>query len=149
MQQIYKDIIAAKEANRELLAILLDPDKLETDDIPKIISKINLSDTTHIFVGGSIVAKNKTEKIVKEIKKHTHLPIVLFPGDVGQITDKANAVLFLSLLSGRNPEFLIEQQIRGASVLSNIDLEVISTGYILVDGGVETAVQKVSKTNIS
>ncbi|MEN8187574.1 MAG: geranylgeranylglyceryl/heptaprenylglyceryl phosphate synthase, partial [Bacteroidota bacterium] len=70
----------------------------------------------------------------------------LFPGDYTQITDEADAILFLSLLSGRNPEYLIEQQVKSVPFLQKSNLEIIPTGYILVDGGVETAVQKVSKT---
>lgn len=146
MRQIYKDILQAKADNRKLLAILLDPDKLATNSICTLISKINSSPATHIFVGGSVVANHQTEVIVSEIKKHTTLPIVLFPGDSNQITNTADGILFLSLLSGRNPEFLIEQQIKSVPLLQKSGLEIIPTGYILINGGVETAVQKVSKT---
>ncbi len=146
IQQIYYDILEAKKANKKLLAVLLDPDKLELKKIPTIIAKINESSATHIFVGGSIVANGKTANIVSQVKNYTVLPIVLFPGDVTQITENADALLFLSLLSGRNPEFLIDQQIRAVPIITKTTLEVIPTGYILIDGGVETAVQKVSKT---
>jgi len=79
-------------------------------------------------------------------KKETYLPIIFFPGDVSQITNKADGILFLSLLSGRNPEYLIEQQIKAAPILKNAPLEIIPTGYILIDGKKETATQKVSNT---
>lgn len=146
MQQIYKDILQAKIEQRKLLAILLDPDKLEVSSIGALISKINSSPATHIFVGGSIVANHQTELIVTEVKKHTSLPLVLFPGDANQITNSADGILFLSLLSGRNPEFLIEQHIKAVPLLQDDNLEIIPTGYILIDGGVKTAVQQVSKT---
>jgi putative glycerol-1-phosphate prenyltransferase len=146
MQQIYKDILQAKAEQRKLLAILLDPDKLEVDSIKTLISKISSSPATHIFVGGSIVANHETELIVTEVKKHTSLPIILFPGDANQITNTADGILFLSLLSGRNPEFLIDQHVKAAPLLQKSDLEIIPTGYILINGGVETAVQRVSKT---
>lgn len=146
MNSIYNDILIAKNANKKLLAILLDPDKLILSKVEVVISKINKSQATHIFVGGSTVANGETEIIVEEIKKFTNLPIILFPGNFNQITNKADAILFLSLLSGRNPEYLIEQQVKAAPILHQTDLEVISTGYVLVNGGVETAVQKVSKT---
>lgn len=146
MQQIYQDILQAKSANKKLLAILLDPDKLEVSDIEQLTSKINSSPATHIFVGGSIVANGKTEIIVTEIKKHTKLSILLFPGDTNQVTQKADGILLLSLLSGRNPEFLIEQHVKAAPLLKKSNLEIIPTGYILIEGGVETAVQKVSNT---
>lgn len=146
MHNIYKDIILAKQKGKKLLAILLDPDKLSVKLIKELVTKINESPATHIFVGGSTVAIGETEKIVTEIKKHSKLPILLFPGDASQITNTADGLLFLSLLSGNNPEYLITQQIKSASSLKNSDLEIIPTGYILVDGGVETAVQRVSKT---
>jgi len=146
MQQIYQDILKAKANHNKLLAILLDPDKLNSSDIKKICAKINTSPVTHIFVGGSIVANGETELIVLELKKHITLPILLFPGDVNQVTNTADGILLLSLLSGRNPEYLIEQHIKAAPLLQKSNLEIIPTGYILIEGGVETAVQKVSNT---
>ncbi|MFD0963745.1 geranylgeranylglyceryl/heptaprenylglyceryl phosphate synthase [Pseudofulvibacter geojedonensis] len=146
MNSIYKDILIAKKQQKRLLAVLLDPDKLLAKDVAKIVYKINESHATHIFVGGSTVANGETETLVVEIKKHTSLPVVLFPGNFNQVTYKADAILFLSLLSGRNPEYLIEQQIKAAPYLREINLEIIPTGYVLVNGGVETAVQKVSRT---
>ncbi len=101
----------------------------------------------HIFLwGGSTDKNNQTEKVVSAIKKATNLPVILFPGDVQQITNTADGILFLTLLSGRNPEYLIEQHIKAAPVLKQTDLEIIPTGYLLIDGGNETAVQKVSHT---
>ncbi len=146
MQQIYTDILKAKASGQKLLAILLDPDKLKVDLVEELVAKIISSPATHIFVGGSIVENHKTELLVSEVKKYTTLPILLFPGDTNQITNAANGLLFLSLLSGRNPEFLIEQQIKAVPLLRNSSLEIIPTGYILINGGVKTAVQKVSKT---
>lgn len=146
MQQIYSDILQAKTAGKKLLAVLLDPDKLDVLAIKNLLIKIKTSPATHIFVGGSIVENGKTTLIVKEIKKHTKLPIILFPGDASQITNHADAILFLSLISGRNPEFLIDQHVKAAPFLQQTDLEIIPTGYILIEGGIETAVQRVSKT---
>lgn len=146
MSSIYNDIIKAKREQKKLLAILLDPDKLSVEKTEMTINKINQSNASYIFVGGSVVESGQTEILVTEIKKHTNLPIVLFPGDFNQVTPKADAVLFLSLLSGRNSEYLIEQQIKSAPFLKEMDLEVIPTGYVLLNGGVETAVQRVSKT---
>ncbi|NQY28147.1 MAG: geranylgeranylglyceryl/heptaprenylglyceryl phosphate synthase [Flavobacteriaceae bacterium] len=146
MQQIYQDILQAKANNNKLLAILLDPDKLNIENIEQLSSKINSSPATHIFVGGSIVSNGETKLIVLELKKHTSLPIILFPGNTNQVTNKADGILFLSLLSGRNPEYLIEQHVKAAPLLQKSDLEIIPTGYILIEGGVETAVQKVSNT---
>ena len=143
---ILQHINNAKSIGQKLLAILLDPDKLSVDAIPNTIKKINQQNVDFIFVGGSTVGIGITELCVITIKKHTEIPVILFPGDYIQLTNSADAVLFLSLVSGRNPEYLIEQQVKSVDFLSKSNLEIIPTGYILIDGGVETAVQRVSKT---
>ncbi|WP_341221714.1 geranylgeranylglyceryl/heptaprenylglyceryl phosphate synthase [Polaribacter atrinae] len=143
---IYQNILLAKKEGKKLLAVLIDPEKIDLDNIASFFEKVHLSIATHIFVGGSTDINNLTENVVVAIKKETHLPVVLFPGNVKQITQKADGILFLSLLSGRNPEYLIEQQIKSVPFLKNSNLEIISTGYILIDGQKETATQKVSNT---
>lgn len=142
----YQDILNAKAAGQKLLAILLDPDKIKWDELEVLTEKLNNSLVTHIFVGGSTVQEQITDKLVEQLKKTIQLPIVLFPGDFTQITNQADAILFLSLLSGRNPEYLIGQQIKAVPFLQNTDLEVIPTSYILIDGGNQTAVARVSQT---
>lgn len=146
MSEIYNNIKFSAERNRKLLAVLIDPDKMKLDKVSEFIKKVNQSIATHIFVGGSEVEVFQTEKIAIEIKKHTNLPVVLFPGDVSQITDEADAILFLSLISGRNPDYLIGKHIEAVSKLTHTELEVIPTGYILVHSGKETSVQRVSRT---
>jgi len=143
---IYQDIVSAKNNGKKLLAVLIDPEKITLKNIPAFLVKVQLSIATHIFVGGSTDTNNQTKKVVAALKKSSSLPIVLFPGDANQITNKADGILFLSLLSGRNPEYLIEQHIKAAPILQKTDLEIIPTGYILIDGGNITAVQKVSHT---
>ena len=143
---IYQNIVSAKKEGKKLLAVLIDPEKMDLKHIPCFFEKIHNSIATHIFVGGSTDKDNQTESVVMAVKKETNLPIILFPGDVSQITNKADGILFLSLLSGRNPEYLIEQQIKAAPILKNAPLEIIPTGYILIDGKKETATQKVSNT---
>lgn len=143
---IYQNILQAKKAGQKLLAILIDPEKIEVRNIHSFIKLIHQSIATHIFVGGSTDKDNKTEIIVLEIKKYTILPVILFPGDYKQVTSEADGVLFLSLISGRNPKYLIEQQVQSALIVKNSNLEVISTGYILIDGGKETAVERISNT---
>ena len=130
----------------KLLAILLDPDKTSLDKLPEIASKIEKLNANFIFVGGSFVENDITDLFVKTLKKHTELPVVLFPGDFSQLTNYADALLFLSLLSGRNPEYLIEQQIKSVPFLKNSSLEIIPTGYILIDGGTNSSVLKMSNT---
>jgi len=143
---IYQNIVSAKKEGKKLLAVLIDPEKIDLKHIPCFFEKIHNSIATHIFVGGSTDKDNQTESVVMAVKKETNLPVILFPGDVSQITNKADGILFLSLLSGRNPEYLIEQQIKAAPILKNAPLEIIPTGYILIDGKKETATQKVSNT---
>lgn len=146
MTSIQNEILNAAATGTKLLAVLIDPEKFDISKAHKFFISIPLS-TTHIFVGGSTVEAGETENIIMSIKKHTRLPVVLFPGDFKQVSDKADALLFLSLISGRNPEYLIGQQLKAVPKLENSRLEIIPTGYILIDGGKETAVQQVTKTN--
>ncbi len=143
---IYQNILQAKKDSKKLLAVLIDPEKANVEKMASFFEKVHQSIATHIFVGGSTDKNNDTEKVVSVIKNVTDLPIILFPGDVKQITNKADAILFLTLLSGRNPEYLIEQQVTAAPILKNTELEILPTGYILIDGNIETATQKVSNT---
>lgn len=143
---IHQQILEAKKNGQKLLAILLDPDKIVWENLNHLLFKINESPATHIFVGGSIVHSSILEDLVQELKLKTNLPVILFPGDPSQISPQADAILFLSLLSGRNPDYLIEYQVQAAPILKKTNLEVISTGYILIESGNETAVARVSKT---
>ena len=143
---IYQNILSSKEEGKKLLAVLIDPEKFEVKNTASFFEKVHQSIATHIFVGGSTDKENLTDKVVSAIKKATKLPVILFPGDVSQISQNADGILFLSLLSGRNPEYLIEQQIKAAPFLINSNLEILPTGYILIDGKKETATQKVSNT---
>ncbi len=146
MNSIYSKILSSKQKGKKLLAILLDPDKLKPEKIEEVTTNIDPKEVDFIFIGGSTVKNGITEVFVKKLKSFTEIPLVLFPGDFSQINKYADAILFLSLLSGRNPEYLIEQQIQSVPLLQKTDLEIISTGYILIDGGIETAVQRVSET---
>jgi len=143
---IYNHILQAKNDGNKLLAVLIDPDKFQLKNALQFIDKVNDSIITHIFIGGSEVGQNVTQELVEVIKMLTDLPIVLFPGDVTQISKEADAILFLSLLSGRNPDYLIDKQVQAVPLLEKTQLEVISTGYILIESGKTTAVQRVTNT---
>lgn len=143
---IYEQILLAKSENRKLLAILLDPDKIDWRNLDNLISKINQSPATHIFIGGSLVESNGIDDLIIRLKQKIMIPIVLFPGNPSQISDKADAILFLSLISGRNPDFLIGHQVASSPIIKKTKLEVISTGYMLIESGSVTAVELVSKT---
>lgn len=146
MKQVYNNILQAISEGEKLLAVLIDPDKMVLSHVPRFIEKVNASVATHIFVGGSEVEEKLTDSLVQEIKKHTKLPIILFPGDVSQITNQADAILFLSLISGRNPDYLIGKHVQAVSKLKNVNLEIIPTGYLLIENGKQTAVQRVTET---
>jgi len=145
-KSLLKQIQKAAEKGEKQLAILLDPDKSTIEEIPSISKRIEKLNANYIFVGGSIVKNGATEIFVKILKENTNIPVILFPGDYSQVTNYADGLLFLSLLSGRNPEYLIEQQIKAVLFLKNSTLEIIPTGYILIDGGTHSSVLKVSKT---
>lgn len=144
-KKIYNDILTAKSQDKKLLAVLIDPDKFAIEQSASFLRKLP-SETTHLFVGGSNVAIGDTETLVKELKLYTAKPIVLFPGDVSQLTNVADALLFLTLYSGDNPEYLVGQQIKAVPILREMNLEIIPTGYILIDGGNRSAVSAVTKT---
>jgi phosphoglycerol geranylgeranyltransferase len=146
MRTVYGDILHGIAEGDKQLAILIDPDKMQIDEVKSFIEQVNMGPTTHIFVGGSEVESGITEDIIKEIRRYTALPVVLFPGDENQLTDTADAVLFLSLISGRNPKYLIEKHIQAVPKLNRMGLEVIPTGYILIENGKQTAVERISQT---
>ncbi len=143
---IYSEILNAFQNKKRLLAVLLDPDKVDFENIEHLITKINQSPATHVFIGGSLVFSDVIEKIIAEIRLFTQLPVLLFPGHPSQIAPNADGILFLSLLSGRNPDYLIEHQVKAAPILKKSNLEVIPTAYLLIESGGITAVEKVSKT---
>lgn len=142
---VLNGILEAMASGKKLLAVLIDPDKFDTRRTAEFFRKFPAA-TTHIFVGGSTVDKGLTETAVKAVNEATSLPIVLFPGDYSQISETADGILFLSLISGRNPEYLIGQQVKAVKQLRGSALEIIPTGYLLIDGGKETAVQRVTGT---
>ena len=146
MKTVYNNILSTISKGEKRLAVLIDPDKMAIEMVSGFLKKVNQSIATHIFVGGSTVNDEATETLVVKIKKHTSLPIVLFPGDVTQITNHADALLFLSLISGTNPEYLISKHIKAVSALRSSNLEVIPTGYVLIENGKQTTVEKVTET---
>jgi len=146
MQNLYQNILQAKQDNQKLLAILIDPEKVTLEQVVVLSENIKASPATHIFVGGSTFSGTHLDQLIVTLKKETQLPILIFPGHPSQISNEADGILFLSLLSGRNPEYLIEHHINSVDILAKSNLEIIPTGYLLIDGGKETAVQRVSQT---
>lgn len=133
-----------------MFALLIDPEKCSDGWLCQILSTINNQQSTvngqlFIFVGGSQL-KESIHNTVESIKRLTSVPVVMFPGDVSQFADNVDALLFLTLASGRNAKYLIEQHINAAPMIKKTGVETIPTGYILIDGGKLTAVERVSHT---
>lgn len=145
MGVIFDQITRAIASEEKLLAVLIDPDKFREEETENFLRRLP-ADVSILLVGGSTVDLNKTDTTVRALKEQTNLPLVLFPGDVSQISTLADGLLFLSLISGRNPEYLIEQQIKAAPILQKNSMEILPTGYILLDGGKESSVERVSAT---
>lgn len=125
--------------------ILIDPDKFNLKKHSASISKLN-SFIDFYLIGGSLLSASVTEDVLEKLRKLTNLPLVLFPGNAMQVSEKADAILFLQLISGRNPEFLISQHVHAAPLVSRTNLEVIPTSYLLIDGGKRTSVEYISQS---
>lgn len=130
-----------------MFGVLIDPDKQNVAELIKTVKLCNESDVDYFFVGGSIITDGDMQKTTRLIKENSNKPVIIFPGNPDQISDYADAILFLSLISGRNPEFLIGHHVTAAPILKNTNLEVIPTGYLLVDCGTTTTAIYVSDTN--
>lgn len=121
------------DRSKKRLAVLIDPENTHLEaDIEQLIQVVKDNNVDYIFVGGSLVTHNRIDEVVSCIKSKTNLPVILFPGGLNQISCHADAILFLSLISGRNPEFLISKQVAAAPLVRKIGLKAIPTGYLLV-----------------
>jgi phosphoglycerol geranylgeranyltransferase len=143
---IYSDFFAAKNSGSKRFAVLIDPDKMRLGNINSVIESSLDAGVDYFFVGGSLVVNDMLDHVLNSIKKICSIPLILFPGNSFQLSYKADAILFLSLISGRNAELLIGNHVVAAPFLKISPLEIISTGYMLVDGGTMTSVQYMSNT---
>jgi putative glycerol-1-phosphate prenyltransferase len=145
--KILETLQARHELGKKSIAVLVDPDKIE--DPARLNTLIRLASENCIdffFVGGSLVTTTNLAEIIKHIKETVSLPVVLFPGSSLQIDPAADAILFLSLISGRNPDLLIGQHVVAAPILKNNRLEIMPTGYMLINSGKTTSVAYISNT---
>lgn len=133
-----------KSEKRSAFALLIDPEDTDTKKLEKIVDIASATGTCFYFVGGSLMVDNKMRDCVASLRAQSDLPVVIFPGNPNQVVDNADAVLFLSLISGRNPDLLIGQQVVAAPQIIRSGLEVIATGYMIMDGGVPTTVSYMS-----
>ena len=143
---LYTNILEKKAKGKKLFAILIDPDKQKNSVLSLIVQKANEANVDYFFVGGSLLTNDNLEECIKTIKNNSNIPVILFPGNAMQINKNADGILFLSLISGRNPELLIGKQVISAPILKQTSLEVISTGYMLIDSGKPTTASYMSNT---
>jgi putative glycerol-1-phosphate prenyltransferase len=144
---IYKNLVESKANNQKKLAVLIDPDKLRLSSMDHIVRNAIDHKIDYFFIGGSLIVNDQLDDVLARLKQECKIPLILFPGNSMQLSYKADAILFLSLISGRNPELLIGTHVISAPYLKLSPLEVISTGYMNVDGGVSTTVSYMSNTN--
>lgn len=143
---IYQYIIDQKNRQHKMFAVLVDPDKTTESQLKLTATLSEKSHVDFIFIGGSLLQHNSLDRSIDCLKANCKIPIVLFPGSTLQISNKADAILFLSLISGRNPEMLIGKHVIVSSYLKASNLEVISTGYMLIESGRSTSVSYMSNS---
>jgi len=143
-QVIYQSLVEKKRRGQKSFAVLIDPDKVGAADIDQLTQLAVEAKVDYLFVGGSLVISNNLDEVVKRIKQRCNIPVILFPGSPSQISVYADGLLYLSLISGRNPELLIGQHVISAAAVRQSGLEIISTGYMVIDGGAPTTVSYIS-----
>lgn len=144
---IIQSLRTSKQSGKKSIAILIDPDKVEDPaNLNQLINLASENCVDYFLVGGSLVTTTNLSDVVKQIKQNVTIPVILFPGNSMQIDSSADGLLFLSLISGRNPELLIGQHVIAAPVIRNTKLEVIPTGYMLINSGRTTSVAYISNT---
>jgi len=131
-------ITSAKANSKKLLAVLIDPDKLGESALINLVKEASAAQADLIFIGGSLITGISLDSCIETVKSHCNIPVILFPGSIMQVSPKADAILFMSLISGRNPDLLIGNQVISAPYIKQIKLETLSTGYMLVDCGQST-----------
>ena len=144
---IYHSLIERKRLGKKSFAVLIDPDKVDNDILENLIALSITAKVDYFLVGGSLVISNYLDECLQLIKKNCNIPTVLFPGSPSQVSKYADALLYLSLISGRNPELLIGQHVVSAPFVKKSGLEIMSTGYMVVDGGAPTTVSYISNAS--
>ena len=144
---IYNSLENRKKQGQKSFAVLVDPDKINTSILDELIELSINAKVDYLLVGGSLVISNHLDECVQQIKKNCDIPVILFPGSPSQISKYADSLLYLSLISGRNPELLIGQHVVSAPFVKMSGLEILSTGYMVIDGGAPTTVSYISNAS--
>lgn len=146
-QKLYQHLISNKALGRKSFAVLIDPDKVDDRKIDQLVSLALEAGVDYFFVGGSLVISNHLDECIQQIKASCNIPVLLFPGSPSQVSKYADALLYLSLISGRNPELLIGQHVISAPFVRKSGLEIMPTGYMVIDGGAPTTVSYISNAS--
>ncbi len=144
LQDIYSSLCKRKINGKKSFAVLVDPDKVNDEKMRQLIDLAVAAKVDYFLVGGSLVISNYLDECVQFIKGNCSIPVLLFPGSSTQVSKFADALLYLSLISGRNPELLIGQHVVSAPAIKKSGLEILSTGYMVIDGGAPTTVSYIS-----
>ena len=144
---IYQELVLARQLGRKKLAVLIDPDQMRMSKLEQVIDLSVRCKIDYFFIGGSLLVNSQLDQCLQMIRKRCQIPLILFPGNSYQLSYHADAILFLSLVSGRNPDLLIGQHVIAAPYIRLSPLEVLPTGYMLIDGGVGTTVLYMSNTS--
>jgi len=141
---VYQQMLEIKAAKGAGYLVLVDPDRWELDQVESFIEQINISGADGIMVGSSLILGEGAQQKMKHIQSTSKLPVILFPGNVNQLTPHVDAVFFLSVISGRNPQFLIGDQVQAAPIVRELGIEPIATAYMLIESGRVTTAEFVS-----
>jgi putative glycerol-1-phosphate prenyltransferase len=144
--ELYTTMLNLKKVRKKQFAVLVDPDKTNQESSRELAVIARQSGVDWFFVGGSLLTQNSLDNCIKTLKEHADIPVVLFPGNTLQMSNRADGILFLSLISGRNAEMLIGRHVIAAPYLKLSTLEVISTGYMLIESGRPTTVSYMSNS---
>lgn len=143
-QELYLQLAEKKKLGRKSFTVLIDPDKVDNTKIEQLVALSTDAKVDYFFVGGSLVISNHLDECIQQIKASCDIPVILFPGSPSQVSRYADALLYLSLVSGRNPELLIGQHVVSAPFVKKSGLEIMPTGYMVIDGGAPTTVSYIS-----
>ena len=142
--KLYQHFVRNKQQGHKSFAVLVDPDKVDTPMIEQLVSLATTSKVDYFLVGGSLLISNHLDDCIQQIKAICDIPVVLFPGSPSQVSKYADALLYLSLISGRNAELLIGHHVVSAPLVRKSGLEIMPTGYMVIDGGAPTTVSYIS-----
>ena len=145
--RIYQSLLQRKAKGQKSFAVLIDPDKVTLDKIDELTALAVDAKVDYLFIGGSLVISHQLDEVVQQAKKNCDIPVILFPGSPSQLSPYADALLYLSLISGRNPELLVGQHVISAPLVKKSGLEIMSTGYMVIDGGAPTTVSYISNAS--